>query len=479
MGLEDPTRLQRICDRKIRGYVASKVCMSISSLPKTPPSPEALFRRFILGQVDVLVDGGSSVSRALREVSRREHADFLGHSHRVSVSTLKRWRAAFRGFGMAGLEPASRARDTVSDVLPDDLLSFIKLEKKLDQHASVPELLRRAARKGIIEDARAMSRTSVWRAVRRMGLPTRSNPSKREADTRRFAYPHRMQCVLCDGKHFRAGASRVKRVALFFLDDATRYGLDVIVSPSESTEVFITGVFFVCLRYGIADRFYLDRGPGFISLDTHAVMSELGSCLIHGKARYPQGHGKVERFNRTAKSQQLRSLDGAVDVDPDCMSLTLRLRHYLHHVYNDTPHEALDLQTPRHRWESDTRSLRLPESEQALRDKIVVRESRSVSNDHVIQHGGRLWEAPRGLAGQSVEVIRHVLDGHLHVLHQGRMIRLHEVDLVANASDPRGYPASHLPQPDEGVPTTAATLAFNRDYMPLVGKDGGFTCNED
>jgi hypothetical protein len=38
-----------------------------------------------------------------------------------------------------------------------------------------------------------------------------------------------MQMVLCDGKHFRAGAARLRRVALFFLDDATRMGLHVVV----------------------------------------------------------------------------------------------------------------------------------------------------------------------------------------------------------------------------------------------------------
>ncbi len=452
--------------------------MSLSPLPQTPPSPEALFRRFILGEVEALVDGGITVSRALRKVARRERTDFLGRPHRVSVSTLKRWRSAFKKSGIAGLEPASRPRTATSEVLPDDLLSFIEREKAVDRHASIPELLRRAARQGIIEDARAVSRTSVWRALRRMGLQTRVNPSKSEGDTRRFAYPHRMQCVLCDGKHFRAGPSRVKRVALFFLDDSTRYALDVIVVPSESTEAFLTGLFSLCLRYGIADRFYLDRGPGFISTDTFAVINELDSCLIHGKEGYPEGHGKVERFNRTAKSQILRSLDGAVDVDPDCMSLTLRLRHYLQ-IYNDTPHESLGQETPRQRWEADSRPLRLPESEMVLREKMVVRESRRVSNDHVIQHGGGLWEAPRGLAGQRVEVIRHVLDGHLHVLHLGRMVRLHELDPIANATDRRGYATDHLPQPDEGVPTTAATLAFRRDHMPLVGKDGGFTCNED
>ena len=55
----------------------------------------------------------------------------------------------------------------------------------------------------------------------------------------------------------------------------------------------------------------------------------LGALLIHGTTRYPQGHGAIERFHRTAYDQVLRSLDGAADVDPACAALTLRLRHFL------------------------------------------------------------------------------------------------------------------------------------------------------
>jgi len=46
--------------------------------------------------------------------------------------------------------------------------------------------------------------------------------------------------VLADGKHFRAGAKRLRRVALFFLDDSTRYGLEVVVGTAESAPLFLT-----------------------------------------------------------------------------------------------------------------------------------------------------------------------------------------------------------------------------------------------
>ena len=390
----------------------------------------------------------------------------------MSTRSVQRWRATYADHGMEGLEPRSRQRTKTSDVLPEALILFLRTEKERDPRASVPELIRRARVKEIASGP--LDRTTVWRACRRMGLPTRVRPGKKEGDRRRWRYPHRMQCVLCDGKHFRAGARRLRRVALFFLDDATRYAITVIVGTSESGEIFLRGLYDMVRHAGLPEVLYLDHGPGFIARDTRAVVQEgLSAWLIHGTVHYPQGRGVVERFNRTAQDQLLRAVDGAVDVDPDPEALTLRLRHYLAR-YNETPHEGLGGKTPRAVWEAG-RPLRLPESEAALRACFVVQETRTVSEDHVIQLGGKLWEAPRGLAGQTVEVIRHVLDGHLSILHAGRSLRLAELDPHANAADRRAESGS--PVAGEGVPTTAASAAFDQDNGPITGPDGGFPDN--
>jgi transposase len=456
----------------------------MNDAPRTPnlptaPSPEALLRYVVLAQVEALVLGGGSVGAAVREVAGREHAHPDGRRVRVSVRTLQRWRAAYAAGGFEALEPRSRNRTQSSVALSEALVAFLMTEKERDPRASVPELLRRAKARGIIRADLPVDRTTVWRACRRMGLATRPRPSKREGDMRRWIYSHRMQCVLSDGKHFRAGGARLRRVALFYIDDATRYGLDVVVGTSESTALFLGGLYSMVTRHGLPDLLYLDRGPGFISADTLAVVQGgLGAWLIHGKAKYPQGRGAVERFNRTAHDQVLRSLDGAADVDPDPGALTLRLRHFLDR-YNDTPHETLGGDTPRQRWEAG-RPLRFPEDEADLYRRFVVRQSRKVSADHVIKVEGRLWEAPRGMARSWTEVARHVLDGRLWVLHEGRMVELAELDPHANATDPRGHQATDdRPLSSEGIPTTAATTAFNHDLRPLTGPDGGFSDEEE
>ena len=202
------------------------------------------------------------------------------------------------------------------------------------------------------------------------------------------------------------------------------------------------------------------------------VQGGLGAWLIHGQPKYPQGHGALERFNRTAGEQMLRSLDGAAEVDPDSPALTLRVRHYLDR-YNDTPHQTLEGDTPRQRWEAG-RPLRFPQDEADLYRRFVVHEPRKVSADHVIKADGRLWEAPRGLGDTWVQVTRHVLDGRFWILHEGRMIELAELDPHANATQRRGYIGDNKPLASEGIPATAARLAFDHDLRPLVDLDGGF-----
>ena len=445
--------------------------------PHAPP-PVALFRYSVLAQVEAIVLSGRPLAEAVRIVASRDHVR-PGHVlDRITVRTVQRWWVAHGRGGLAALEPRSRKRTTTSEVLPDALVAFFKEEKLRDPRASVPELLRRAKLSGALDPDLLTDRTTAWRACVRMGLPTRFRPSRQELDSRRWRYPHRMQCVLADGKHFRVGPDRLRRVVLFFIDDATRYALTALVGTAESADLFLHGLHEVVSQHGLMDLLYLDRGPGFIADDTETVVAQgLKSWLIHGKARYPQGRGTIERFNRTAQESVLRSLPGALNVDPDCAALTLRLRHFCGQ-YNDQAHEGLDGDTPRQRWEQG-RPLRFPEDKHDLERRFVVREPRLVSNDHVIQLGGDLWEAPRGMAGDKVEVIRNVLDGRLFVVHQGHVIQLHKLDLAANALDRRGYPNDQRPLQGEGIPTTAATLAFARDMRPVVGKDGGFTNKEN
>jgi transposase InsO family protein len=436
-------------------------------------SEEALFRYLVVSAVLARIGQGLKQTQAVEEVASTPLPTLDGGLRETTCRTIYRWMAGWKANGMVGLEPAVR-EGSGSRVLSSRLVGFVVDEKAADPKASIPEILRRAKLKGLIAPGEEIDRVTVWRAARRMGASTRRQKRPHDGDTRSFEYPHRMQMILCDGKHFRAGKTRAKRVALFFLDDASRLGLHVVVGTAESAMLFLRGLYEMVRGHGLFDIAYLDHGPGFIALDTAAVVEHLGGLLILGVVGYPSGRGKVEKFNQTALNAVLRTLDGNADVDPDCGALALRLRHWLREIYNHTPHESLGKGvTPWQRWCADARDLRLPEDDAALRGHFVLRENRTATKDHLVPWEGQDLELPKGLADRRVELYHQVLDDTVSVLHEGRFVRLHPVDRHANAVSRRGRRTDE-PRPATPRPS-AAEIAFRQDLSPLVGPDGGFS----
>ena len=230
-----------------------------------PFSKQALLRYSVVSLVQARLLAGEDRRRAVEYVADMEHATADGRLCRVSARSIYRWLLRYEAGGMATLEDPPRQGRSASRVLDPKLLAFFAAERGRDRSASIPELLRRAKERGLIARMSDVDRTTVYRALVRMHVPTGRTKQERQRDMRRFAYAHRMELVLADGKHFRAGAGRLRRVAIFFLDDATRRALHVVVGSSESAELFLRGLYEVLCAYGRMGILYLDHGSGFIA----------------------------------------------------------------------------------------------------------------------------------------------------------------------------------------------------------------------
>ena len=183
--------------------------MNDSSRPPLPVSATALLRYSVVAEVEDA--GAARVARGSCGTPRcRRRPGRPGRSPGAHPACVP-CNAGARPGRAASSPPWSRgsAPATSSQALSVELVAFLRTEKRCDPRASAPELVRRARERGIVPVDLKIDRTSVWRACRRKGLPTRQRPHKREGDTRRWQYAERMQCVLADGKHFRAerGAS--------------------------------------------------------------------------------------------------------------------------------------------------------------------------------------------------------------------------------------------------------------------------------
>jgi putative transposase len=446
-----------------------------------PFSEGALLRYHVVSLVRARLLQGWERPAAVQGVAALEHPTARGGLRRVSARSLYRWLARFEAGGMAALEGRPRAGASASRVLAPKLLSFLAEEREADPAASIPERLRRAKENDLLASSTAVDRTTAYRALVRMGVPTGRTHQERGRDMRRFAYAHRMQMVLCDGKHFRAGAQRAKRVALFFLDDSTRMGLGVVVGTSESAGLFLEGFAAVLRAHGLMGILYLDQGSGFVANAVAEVCRRLGNALVHGASRYPEGHGKIERFHRTAEGALLRALDGRPDVDPGPEALALRLAHWLIHTYNHQPHEGLArfegrFETPYERWSRDPRRLRHV-TDATLRNAFVLYHERSVSRDRIVSIEGVRYELPRALAPSGrgrlkVTIQERLLGKGFYVLcPDGAAVRIAPVDLAANATAPRApREAGERPRPRV---RTAADMTYERDLGPVVDADGG------
>lgn len=444
-------------------------------------SARMLLRYRLVSAVKVLMLAGTKRSAAICAVAGEVYPDDAGNIHRFSRRTVQRWCNAFEKKGIDGLRDDPRKRCDSSVVLKPEFLAYLRTQKKDDPHASIPELLRRARRTGTLHPAELVDRTTVWRALRRMDVPTRRMRKVEVDDKRRFAFVERMQMVLVDYKHFRAGITRARRLAIYFLDDATRFGLGVrVVTVGEKPIHTLRELFEVFNAYGVMDAVYMDGGPGFKAHDVHAVLRRFKIPFIHGKANYPQGHGKIERFNRSALARVLRSFDGADWLDPHPDALTLRLRHDLFQEYNHLPHESLGGDSPHQRWHASTRQLKPVPVEPPLEEAFVIEERRTVSNDHCIPFRSVAYEVPTGLAGRRITIERALLKNDaLYLRHNGKRIRLHPVDLAFNARSGRARGLECDDEPAGSPPKNASSLSFESEYGSILQPDGGFHEEED
>ena len=170
----------------------------------------------------------------------------------------------------------------------------------------------------------------------------------------------------------------------------------------------------------------------------------------------------------------LRSFKGNPEINPSLSALELRLNHYLTDVYNRQPHASLGDKTPEEVFLADKIALRPLDDAESVRSHFIISERRRVSRDNIVKIDGLEYEMPLGHAGRKVLISRHVLDHTVSVLHENQNVRLALVDKFDNArTGRRRKPATKentLPAPRK----TAATMAFEKSFGPIVDKQGNF-----
>jgi transposase InsO family protein len=221
----------------------------------------------------------------------------------VSRSSLMRWRDQFRQSGLPGLAPCRRGdrgqgridRSTIvcyalgllyeqPDRSLTQLLIYLKLEfpdASLTRSTLHRELTRHSAYEGI--------------RLRRSGR------KRKLRDRYEVDHPHHIWQL--DGKGpfmVRMADGRRRKVCVLSIQDAfSRCILAACIAPSESLASAVVVTRRAIARWGVAERFQMDRGSAF---DSHAFREGLAQLGVHRnrvKAKNPEAQGRIEAYHRS------------------------------------------------------------------------------------------------------------------------------------------------------------------------------------
>lgn len=243
----------------------------------------------------------------LEELAARAWPGPDGEPLRASAETLRSWVRRYRRDGLAGLLDKHRSRRGVQALSREQVEKVIALKKEVPER-SLDRLIRIAEETKLVEPG-VLRRSTVHRILQHEGLSARPESESDTKDLDRFealAPNDLWQSDMRVGPWLpdpeRPGKSR--RTKLFsFLDDHSRKLLHGRFSFAEGLPE-LELVFRLCLeKYGVPKRVYYDNGKVYRAGHMRHIAATLGiHAIVFTKAYRPEGHGKIEAFNRLAKA---------------------------------------------------------------------------------------------------------------------------------------------------------------------------------
>jgi transposase InsO family protein len=385
----------------------------------------------------------------------------------VARSTARDWVDLYRRCGFDGLKPHGRADAGQSRSIPEDLQELLIALRKERKGASVESVIKALYLAGKVPKGVTLRRSSVYRLLRGTAPAATPGPSG-EPDALAFTFPHANDLWTSDLMHgprlLVPGRRDGGKTYLYaFLDDATRMAPYAGFYGAENAACFQETFKQGLLRRGLPKRLYADNGATYRTHHLQVICATLNIALIHSRPHHPRGRGKIERFFRHVRSAFLPHVTS--EQLRDLPSLNRVFWAWLEAEYHQTPHGGLGGKSPLERFlEDDTLIRPAPES---LEDLMRMRVQRRVGKDRVVHLDVRLYEAPDGFAGETVEVLYDPYDPTrpVHFRRKGEKTEtlLRRLDLHLNATR-RRLPSEAQPAPQKPTGISYLDLLARKHY---------------
>ena len=427
----------------------------------------ALFRYGVISELLTRTLAPGEKEKLLTAIAGKEWTIPGSIRTHVGRSTARDWVGLYERDSFDGLKPAVRSDAGQSHVIPDEVQEHLIALRKERPSASVESVMKAVTLAGKVPEGTRLRRSTVYRLLSRTS-PAPPAPCG-EPDALAFTYPHANDLWTSDLMHgprlLVPGRRDGGKTYLYaFLDDATRMVPFAGFYGAENAACFQEALKQGVLRRGIPRRLYCDNGSTFRTHHLAVICATLNVALIHSRPHRPRGRGKIERFFRHVRSAFLPHV--TTEQLADLGSLNRVFWAWLEAEYHQTPHGGLGGTTPLERFLADEALIR--PAPEALESLMRMKAIRRVGRDRVVHVDGRLYEAPDGFAGESVEVLYDPYDLTLpvHFRRKGEKaeIALRRLDLHLNASRHRAPRAPEQKTPEKPTGISYLDLLATKHY---------------
>jgi len=333
----------------------------------------------------------------------------LEEGERVSPQpeTIRYWLRLYRNGGFEALKDKPR-KDTglVRGIPPELIEEACRLkqevpERSLERIIGIMETMKKAP-EGL------MARSTLHRALKARGLSARKIKPPEDKDLDRFQADYAndlWQADMLTGPWLpdpvRPGKNR-RTYMYAFLDDASRlvpYGRFFFKGDLPALELVMKRSI---QRYGRPVRVYYDNGMVFRSKKMAQICASLGMHRTIFTTPYrPEGHGKIEAFNRFCRSQFLAELKASPIRTME--ELNRAFLAWLELEYNKRKHTELGI-SPHERWLRDAERVTYVDEEKLRRD-FLFNVDRSADKTGVFKLHGRRYQLGWELAKKKFQVL--------------------------------------------------------------------------
>jgi len=323
----------------------------------------------------------------------------------VKAETIRYWLRIYSLGGFEALKDKPRSDTGIRAIPPDLIEQACKLklqvpERSIERIITIMENMQLAP-PGLVR------RSTLHRALKQRGLSKRklSIPDRKDLDRWQADYANDLwQADMLQGPWLpdprRPG--KMRRSYLYaFLDDASRlllYGRFFFKGDLPALELVLKRAL---QRYGKPARVYYDNAMVFKAKHMQILCAELGIHRpIHTKPYRPEGHGKIEAFNRFCINNFI------AEVKASNISTLDRLNEaffaWIDEEYNHRKHSEIGM-SPKKRWMRDSSRIEYLDEEK-IRIAFLWRELRTPDKTAIIKLFNRSYKVSANLAKRRVEV---------------------------------------------------------------------------